>query len=102
MVKYCLFSFFLTHVFSILHAETVKITVGDTGCPARQQAVKLRWEKIPNVTTVIVLPKQRADPAASRTFVLISSGPSPDPYILKTALGRRAERYPILAYKPVE
>ncbi len=73
--------------------------MGDTGCPARQQAVKKLWEKIHNVSSVTVLSRQPEDPAASRTFIIVSEGPSPDSAALQTALGRRKERYPIIAYR---
>ena len=83
-----------------LAAETVRVTVGDTGCPGRQLAVKHLWEKIHKVSSVTVLPKQRQDQAASRTFIIVSEGPNPDSASLQSALGRRAGRYPILAYRP--
>ncbi len=80
-------------------ADTVKVTVGDTGCPGRQLAVKHLWEKIPCVTSVTVLPRQQGDVAASRVFVIVTKGPSPDSAMLRSALARRAERYPILSYQ---
>lgn len=83
-----------------LAAETVRVTVGDTGCPGRQLAVKRLWEKIPEVLSVTVLAKAHEGPAASRVFIVVSQGPSPDFTALQNALGRRAERYPILAYRP--
>ncbi len=80
-------------------AETVRVTVGDTGCPGRQITVRESFEKIPGVSSVIVLPRQPADPPARRTFVVASTGTPPDADSLRTALGRRAKNFPILDYQ---
>lgn len=84
-----------------LFGDTVRVTVGDTGCPGRQLAVKHLWEKIDGVSSVTVLSRQQDQAAASRTFVIVSEGTCPNSAQLKSALGRRAERYPILVYQPV-
>jgi hypothetical protein len=83
----------------LLHADTVFVTVGDTGCVGRQQAVKSQWEKIPGVVSVSVQPRQEKDPGAQRTFVIVSSGAPPTLKSLGNALGRRAKHYPILHYR---
>ena len=77
---------------------TVHVTVGDTGCPGRQVGVARSWEKIPGVVSVTVLARDSKDPSAQRVFVIISQGAPPTVDSLREALGRRAERYPILKY----
>jgi hypothetical protein len=79
-------------------ADTVRVTVGDTGCPGRQIGVIECWEKIPGVVSVTVLPRQPKDPAAQRVFVIVSKSKSPSEDSLREALGRRAKHYPILKY----
>jgi hypothetical protein len=83
----------------LLHADTVFVTVGDTGCVGRQQAVKCQWEKIPGVVSVSVQPRLEGDPGAQRVFVIVSSGSPPTTEVLRTALGRRVKHYPILDYR---
>jgi len=80
-------------------AETVRVTVGDTGCPGRQTTVRESFEKIPGVSSVAVLPRQPGDPPARRTFVVASIGSPPAADALRTALGRRAKNFPILDYQ---
>jgi hypothetical protein len=75
------------------------VTVGDTGCVGRQQAVKSHWEKIPGVVSVVIQPRREKGPGAQRTFVIVSDGSSPTREILAIALGRREKRYPILEYR---
>jgi len=83
-------------------AETIRVTVGDTGCPGRQITVRQSFEKIPGVKSVAGLPRQPGDPPARRTFVVTCTGIAPDAEALRTALGRRAKNYPILDYqKPI-
>jgi hypothetical protein len=79
-------------------ADTIHVTVGDTGCPGRQNGVTESWEKIPGVTSVTVLPRQPKDPAAQRVFVIVSKADPPSEESLREALGRRAKHYPILEY----
>ena len=79
-------------------AGTVRVTVGDTGCPGRQIGVIHSWEKIPGVVSVTVLPRDPKDPAAQRVFVILSKAAPPTEDSLREALGRRAKHYPILNY----
>lgn len=80
-------------------ADTIHVTVGDTGCPGRQTGVTGSWEKIPGVVSVTVMPRQPKDPAAQRIFVIVSKAASPTEESLREALGRRAKHYSILEYK---
>lgn len=79
-------------------ADTVRVTVGDTGCAGRQIAVTQCWEKIPGVVSVTVLPRKTGDQAAQRVFVIVSSSTVPTEDSLHEALGRRDKHYPILKY----
>lgn len=79
-------------------ADTVRVTVGDTGCPGRQIGVIHSWEKIPGVVSVTVLARDPKDPAAQRVFVIVSKTAPPTENSLRQALGRRAKHYPILKY----
>ncbi len=79
-------------------ADTVRVTVGDTGCPGRQIGVTRSWEKIPGVISVTVLPRDPKEPAAQRVFVIVSKAAPPTEDSLRVALGRRAKHYPILKY----
>jgi len=99
--KFAIFALVITRGIFPLSAEIVKVTVGDTGCPGRQLAVKHLWEEIRSVSSVTVLPRQGDHPPASRIFVIVSQGPCPDSAMLQTALGQRAKRYPILNYQHV-
>ena len=58
-------------------ADTIHVTVGDTGCPGRQIGVIDCREKIPGVVSVTVLPRQPKEPAAQRVFVMISKSAPP-------------------------
>jgi len=80
-------------------ADTVRVTVGDTGCPGRQNAVQGLWEKVPGVVSVTVLPRQPKQPPAQRIFVIVSKTAAPTEDSLRAALGRRAKHYPILGYE---
>jgi hypothetical protein len=80
-------------------ADRVHVTVGDTGCRARQTTVIRSWEKIPGVVSVTVLPRQPKDPAAQRVFAIVSKAASPTEDSLREALGRRAKHYPLLEYR---
>jgi hypothetical protein len=79
-------------------ADTVRLTVGDTGCPGRQIGVTESWKKIPGVVSVTVLPRRPDEPAAQRVFVIVSKADPPTEDSLREALGRRAKHYPILKY----
>lgn len=79
-----------------LEADTLHVTVGDTGCQGRQITVRKCFEKIPGVRSVTVLPRLPEDPPARRTFVVVSADISPDQETLRLSLGRRADDYPIL------
>lgn len=87
---------------SLAIADTVHVTVGDTGCPGRQIGVTTSWEKIPGVTLVSILPRHPKDPAAQRVFVIVTKGASPTKEHLREALGRRAKHYPIINYKSLK
>lgn len=80
-------------------ADTIHVTVGDTGCVGRQIGVTESWKTIPGVISVTVLPRNSKDPAAQRVFVIVSKAASPTEESLRKALGRRAKSYPIVAYK---
>jgi hypothetical protein len=80
-------------------ADTVHVTVGDTGCTGRQLTVRRSWEKIPGVVSVSVLPRQAKSPGAQRVFVIVSKAAPPTQDSLREALGRRAKHYPILEYE---
>ena len=84
---------------SFCQAETVYVTVGETGCVGRQIAVRRCWEKMSGVSSVTVVPRQPAEPPARRTFVIVAQAAAPSAEVLRTALGRRAKNYPILAYQ---
>lgn len=85
----------------LLCADTIMVTVGNTGCPGRQQAVKKQWEKIPGVTSINIQPRQNKEPGAQRKFVIVSGGKPPSPDMLRSSLGRRAKHYPILDCRDV-
>jgi hypothetical protein len=97
-VKVLLTSLVLLSVIDAAIADTVRVTVGDTGCPGRQIGVTRSWEKIPGVVSVTVLPRDPKDPAAQRVFVILSKAAPPTEDSLREALGRRAKHYPILNY----
>lgn len=85
----------------LLCADTILVTVGNTGCAGRQQAVKSQWERIPGVISVNIQPRQKKEPGAQRKFVIVTGGKSPTPDMLRTALGRRENQYPILDCRTV-
>jgi hypothetical protein len=95
---FSIFSIFLCG-FGAAIADTIHVTVGNTGCPGRQISVIKIWEKIPEVLSVTILPRQPKDPSAQRVFVIVSKAISPTEESLRKALGRRVEQYPILKYK---
>lgn len=95
----CRIASFLIACGGLLHADTILVTVGDTGCVGRQQAVKSQWEKIPGVVFVSVQTRREKESAAKRMFVIVSSGSAPTTDVLRAALGRRDKRYPILEYR---
>jgi hypothetical protein len=94
---FILFGFFCG--IGVANADTVYVTVGDTGCPGRQNGVIERWEKIPGVISITVQSRRPKDPAAQRVFVIVSKAASPAEASLREALGRRAKHYPILGYR---
>jgi hypothetical protein len=81
-------------------AGTVHVTVGNTGCSGKQLAVQRLWEGIPGVRSVEVITRKSGDPANQRVFIIRTEGADPDQASLTRALGRRAERYPILSLTP--
>jgi hypothetical protein len=83
-------------------ADTVHVTVGDTGCAGRQIGVTESWQKIPGVVSVSVVPRNSKDPTAQRVFAIVSQAASPTQECLRKALGRRAKSYPIVAYQPLK
>lgn len=91
-----LISLILFCAIEMVPAETLHVTVGDTGCPGRQTGVTQCWEKIPGVVSVTVLPRRSKDPAAQRIFVIVTKATAPTEGLLREALGRRAKHYPIL------
>jgi hypothetical protein len=98
-VKRLFISLILFCGFDVAIADTIHVTVGDTGCPGRQIGVTESWENVPGVISVTVLPRQPKDPAAQRVFVIVSKAASPTEESLREALGRRAKHYPILGYR---
>ena len=81
-------------------AETVYVTVGETGCVGRQVAVRQCWEKMSGVSSVTLSPRKPGELPARRTFVVVTTAATaPSVETLRAALGRRAKNYPILAYR---
>ncbi len=80
-------------------AETVRVTVGNVGCPGRQIGVSDSWKKIPDVISVTLLPQQPTDVATQRVFEIVAKSTAPSENSLREALGRRVKYYPILGYK---
>ena len=97
-MKKLLISLVFLSVIDAAMADTVRVTVGDTGCPGRQIGVSRSWEKIPGVISVTVLARNPKEPAAQRIFVIVSKADPPTEDSLREALGRRAKHYPILKY----
>ena len=97
-MKKLLISLVFLSVIDAAMADTVRVTVGDTGCPGRQIGVSRSWEKIPGVISVTVLARNPKEPAAQRVFVIVSKADPPTEDSLREALGRRAKHYPILKY----
>jgi hypothetical protein len=98
-VRFTFISLILLCVIGTSPADTIRVTVGDTGCPGRQIGVTESWKKIPDVVSVTVLPRQPKEPAAQRVFVIVSKAAPPTEDSLREALGRRAKHYPILRYE---
>ena len=82
--------------FATAVAGEVRVTVGDTGCRARQIAVEKCWRTLDGVESVTILRRRSGDPAAQRVFVITCRGETPDQETLTKALGRRSDQYPIL------
>jgi hypothetical protein len=81
-------------------AGTVKVTVGNNGCRTKQLTVQRLWKAMPGMESVVIVPRKSGDPANQRVFILTTKGKPPEQTDLAKALGRRAERYPILAIEP--
>ncbi len=81
-------------------AGTIRVTVGNNGCRTKQLTVQRLWKAIPGMESVVIVPRKSGDPANQRVFVLTTKGKPPEQADLERALGRRAERYPILAVIP--
>ncbi len=82
-------------------AGTIRVTVGNNGCRTKQLTVQRLWKAMPGMESVVIVPRKSGDPANQRVFVLTSKGKPPEQKDLERALGRRAERYPILAVEAV-
>lgn len=78
-------------------AGTIRVTVDNTGCRTKQLTVQRIWKSMPGIESVAIVPRKSGDPANRRVFVLSAKGKPPEQKELERALGRRAERYPILA-----
>jgi hypothetical protein len=83
-------------------AGTIHVTVGNTGCRTKQLTVQRLWQAIPGMRSVTIVPRKSGDPANQRVFILSTPGSDPDQAALTRALGRRAERYPVLALAPAQ
>ena len=81
-------------------ADTIRVTVGNNGCRTKQLTVQRLWKAMPGMESVVIVPRKSGDPANQRVFVLTAKGKPPEQVDLEQALGRRAERYPILAINP--
>jgi hypothetical protein len=81
-------------------AGTIRVTVGNNGCRTKQLTVQRLWKAMPGIESVVIVPRKSGDPANQRVFVLTTKGKPPAQAELENALGRRAERYPILAIHP--
>jgi hypothetical protein len=81
-------------------ADTIRVTVGNNGCRTKQLTVQRLWKAMPGMESVVIVPRKSGDPANQRVFVLTTKGKPPEQTDLERALGRRAERYPILAVDP--
>lgn len=80
-------------------AGTVKVTVGNNGCRTKQLTVQRLWKAMPGMESVVIVPRKSGDPANQRVFILTTKGEPPRQAELEQALGRRASRYPILAFE---
>ena len=78
-------------------AGTIRVKVGNNGCRTKQLTVQRLWKAMPGMESVVIVPRKSGDPANQRVFVLTTKGKPPEQKELESALGRRAERYPILA-----
>lgn len=81
-------------------AGTIRVTVGNNGCRTKQLTVQRLWKAMPGISSVDIVPRKSGDPANQRVFVITTKGKPPGQADLERALGRRAERYPILAINP--
>lgn len=90
-------SFLLLLLVSTATAGTIRVTVGNNGCRTKQLTVQRLWKAMPGMESVVIVPRKSGDPANQRVFILTTKGKPPEQKDLERALGRRAERYPILA-----
>lgn len=90
----------LLSLITTANAGTVRVTVGNNGCRTKQLTVQRLWKAMPGMESVVIVPRKSGDPANQRVFILTTKGKSPEQAELEQALGRRAERYPILAIHP--
>lgn len=80
-------------------AGTVQVTVGNTGCRTKQLTVQRLWRAMPGVRSVEIVPRKPGDAANQRVFIVTTDGAVPEQACLSRALGRRAERYPIMSLR---
>ena len=92
--SWSIFAFFL--LCSSLHAADCKVLVDGAGCRTRQLAMQRIWEKLPNVESVEILPRDEAPELNQRIFIIRSEGEHPTKDALIEALGRRAKHYHVL------
>jgi hypothetical protein len=90
----------LLSLIATAHADTIRVTVGNNGCRTKQLTVQRLWKVMPGIESVVIVPRKSGDPANQRVFILTAKGKPPEQADLEQALGRRAERYPILAINP--
>ncbi len=90
----------LLPLIATVSAGTDHVAVGNTGCGTRQLTVQRLWKSMPGVRSVVIVPRKPDDPANQRVFIVTTDGAEPDQAALSRALGRRAERYPILSLAP--
>ena len=96
-----IFSIFLFLSTSLM-ADSCRALVDGAGCRTRQLAMQRIWEKLPRVTEVEILPREKAPAQNQRYFIIHSEGNSPTQDELIEALGRRAKHYIVLSVEPIE
>lgn len=80
-------------------AADCRVLVDGSGCRTRQLVIQSIWEKLPGVTDVLILPRDKAPAANQRIFVIRSKDASPTKEQLIEALGRRAKFYHVIDVK---